>query len=286
MFLELCTHSAYAVSFSTTSLTPWMGSWPPASWPQLPAAWPCPLHTQALGPPPRPARKSCWQQEVFFLPTVGLWAQEELMQGVCPSPSLDKARQCLSLPWASSAAYIRQVSQWRPLTHSHTGTKRVPAERLQSLRGWPYGKQIVVVEFPIWGLSFSTSMSRVLSVGSASYVAGPDPNPDQNDFKVFTSCNVPQGWGSAQHSVSLRSEGFSQPRTRSSGRNLAGEQLCASCLENTHHLSCLSSSFYHIYIVSLLLSVPMKQFFCFTVQKYLFPSIHPSREIMPMVTGE
>lgn len=137
------------------------------------------------------------------------------------------------------------------------------------------------IEFPIWGLSLSPSISHVLSVGSASYVAGPDPNPDQNDLKVFASCNVPQGWGPAQHSVSLRSEGFSQPRT---SRNLA-EKLCTSCLENIHHFSCLSSSSDHTYIVSLLLSVPMKQF-CFTVQKYLFPSIHPSREIMPVVIGE
>ena len=119
-------------------------------------------------------------------------------------------------------------------------------------------------EFPIGGLSFSPSISYVLSVGSASYAAGPDPNPDQNDFKVIASCCVPQRWGPAQHSVSLRSEGFSQPRTN---RNLA-EQLCTSCLENIHHFSCLSSNFDHTYLVSLLLSVPMKQF-CFTVQKYL-----------------
>ena len=141
IFLELGTQSSYALSFFTTSLTPWMGSWPPASWPQPPAAWPCPVHPQALGLPPRPARRSCWQEEACLLPTVGLWAQEEFMSGVCHSASLDTARQCLSLPWARSATHIQQVSQWGPLTHSHTGTKSVPAERLQSLRGWSYGKQ-------------------------------------------------------------------------------------------------------------------------------------------------
>lgn len=86
------------------------------------------------------------------------------------------------------------------------------------------------IEFPIWGLSFSPSMSHVLSMGSASYVAGPDPNPDQNDFKVFASCNVPQGWGSAQQCESevrgLQSashQKFWQELGRTTLRQLPGE---------------------------------------------------------------
>ena len=34
-------------------------------------------------------------------PRVDLWARGELVSGMCPAASLDKARQCRSLPWAT-----------------------------------------------------------------------------------------------------------------------------------------------------------------------------------------
>lgn len=120
-------------------------------------------------------------------PRVDLWARGELVSGMCPAASLDKARQCLFLPWASSTTHVWRVTQWGPLT-----LIQVPRVSLQ--RGYsPSGSDSMGRRdwLPHLGPLISLSMPHVLSMGSANYVAGPAPNPDQNDFKAFVSCNVP-----------------------------------------------------------------------------------------------
>lgn len=136
--------------------------------------------------------------------------------------SISRGRGC-PCHGLTTPQHVQQAIQQGPLT---------PIQRMQSFRGCPSASGTMILwevetDFPNWGLPF------LLSMGSANYVPSPIQNPNENDLGSLCFLWHPLRMGIMQSSVSLRSEGFSQPHAKSrqqpGSSTVAPLGLCIRC---------------------------------------------------------